>query len=126
MMPFRMHPGRSLRRGLVLAGAAALALALLPAFPFAADLVAQDASPARQMRHFWHVFAAYGIAWVLVFGWAVAIFRRLGRVEALLAEVAPGAGDEGTPGTGARMTPGTGHGTTPGGADGGASPHPGG
>ncbi len=37
--------------------------------------------PGRQMRHFWHVFAAYAVAWALLFGWAVAIARRIARVE---------------------------------------------
>lgn len=53
----------------------------------ASSLVAQAPSPAAaspQMRHFWHVFAAYAIAWVLVFGWAVAIARRIRRVERML------------------------------------------
>jgi CcmD family protein len=37
-------------------------------------------------RPYWHVFAAYAIAWVLVFGWAVSIARRLRRVEERLGE----------------------------------------
>jgi CcmD family protein len=45
-------------------------------------LVAQAAlSGAREMRHFWHVFIAYAIAWILVFGWLLSILRRLRRVE---------------------------------------------
>ena len=44
-------------------------------------LVAQAGAEARQMRHFWHVFAAYAIAWLLLFGWAVSIARRIRRVE---------------------------------------------
>lgn len=38
------------------------------------------------MQQFWHVFIAYGLAWLLVFGWAVAIFRRLGQVTRRLEE----------------------------------------
>lgn len=34
-----------------------------------------------EMRHFWHVFIAYAIAWVLVFGWALSIAKRLKKVE---------------------------------------------
>jgi CcmD family protein len=41
----------------------------------------QAPTPPRQMRHFWHVFAAYAAAWVLIFGWAVSIARRIRRVE---------------------------------------------
>ncbi|MEZ4417899.1 MAG: CcmD family protein [Gemmatimonadota bacterium] len=33
------------------------------------------------LRPYWHVFAAYAIAWVLVFGWIVSIARRLGKLE---------------------------------------------
>jgi CcmD family protein len=32
-------------------------------------------------RAYWHVFAAYAIAWALVLGWIVSIARRLARVE---------------------------------------------
>lgn len=46
------------------------------------------------MQHFWHVFIAYAVAWGLVFGWAVAILRRLSRVEETLRQ----AGVEETPG----------------------------
>jgi hypothetical protein len=91
-----MRPLRWIRRGLLLAGGSAVALAAAPALPGLAELAAQAAAPAPQMRQFWHVFVAYGIAWGLVFGWAVAIFRRLGRVEAELK--ASGLTDEGARG----------------------------
>ncbi len=32
-------------------------------------------------RAYWHVFAAYAILWLLVFGWVISIVRRLRRVE---------------------------------------------
>jgi CcmD family protein len=32
-------------------------------------------------RAYWHVFAAYAIAWILVLGWVISIVRRLRRVE---------------------------------------------
>ena len=32
-------------------------------------------------RGYWHVFAAYAIVWLLVFGWVISIVRRLRRVE---------------------------------------------
>jgi CcmD family protein len=50
-------------------------------------LSAQGGQTISGMRDFWHVFVAFGIAWVLVFGWAVAIFRRVGRLEAQLREL---------------------------------------
>jgi CcmD family protein len=53
----------------------------------AEGLAAQGSQTISGMRDFWHVFIAFGIAWVLVFGWAVAIFRRLGRLETQLKEL---------------------------------------
>ncbi len=57
---------------------AVLVLVLLPG-----TLEAQAAAGPR-MRDFWHVFIAYALAWLLLFGWVVAIFRRLGQVRAKL------------------------------------------
>jgi len=44
---------------------------------------AQDGvfAPEVQMRHFWHVFIAYAIAWVFLFSWVVSILRRMKGVE---------------------------------------------
>jgi len=56
-------------------------LALVLVVPEVLHAQAAGAAPGRQMRHFWHVFIAYGIAWALVFGWGVAIARRIARVE---------------------------------------------
>lgn len=56
-----------------------------------AELAAQTSvtpgplASSPQMRHFWHVFAAYAVAWGLIFGWAVAILRRIRSVEARLS-----------------------------------------
>jgi CcmD family protein len=41
---------------------------------------APEASPL-EMRHFWHVFIAYALAWVLIGGWLFTIVRRLRKVE---------------------------------------------
>ena len=41
-----------------------------------ASLGSQTLGPA-----YWHVFVAYAIAWLLVLGWLIAMFRRLGRGE---------------------------------------------
>ena len=37
-------------------------------------------------RGYWHVFAAYAIVWLLVFGWVISIVRRLRRVEERLGD----------------------------------------
>ena len=83
MNPFSPDP--MLNRGLLtpllvllLVGAAFLVPGLLEA---QAQATGQPPEGARQMRHFWHVFIAFGIAWLLLFGWAVSIARRLARVE---------------------------------------------
>ena len=54
---------------------AALALLAAPAWA-----QAPEASPL-EMRHFWHVFIAYALAWVLIGGWLFTIVRRLRKVE---------------------------------------------
>jgi CcmD family protein len=55
----------------------ALVAAALPA-----EVLAQTNLGAQQLgRGYWHVFAAYAIVWVLVFGWMVRIGRQLARVE---------------------------------------------
>ncbi len=40
-----------------------------------------QSAPARSMRAYWHVFIAFGITWVLIFGFALSIGRRFGRLE---------------------------------------------
>ena len=46
-------------------------------------LLAQETPAATplEMRHFWHVFVAYALAWILLFGWVVSILKRFRRVE---------------------------------------------
>jgi CcmD family protein len=39
---------------------------------------------AQNLRGYTHMFIAYAITWALVFGWAVSISRRLGRIEKAL------------------------------------------
>lgn len=41
---------------------------------------------AQSLRPYWHVFAAYAIAIVLIGGWAVSISRRLRDVERRLTD----------------------------------------
>jgi len=67
-------------------GAFALALILLAVILPGGALLpealgAQATAEARQMRHFWHVFAAYAIAWGLIFAGLVSILRRIRRLE---------------------------------------------
>jgi CcmD family protein len=91
-MKVMIDPVRLVRRLARPAGVAAAALAVLAAAVLASvpeAVQAQATTPAAtspQMRHFWHVFAAYAVAWILLFGWVVAIFRRLRRVEERLEE----------------------------------------
>jgi len=49
-----------------------------------APLGAQDIQTQELGRAYWHVFAAYAIAWVVILGWIVSVARRLARVEARL------------------------------------------
>jgi CcmD family protein len=36
---------------------------------------------ARTLRAHWHVYAAFTIAWLLVFGYVISLARRFGRLE---------------------------------------------
>jgi CcmD family protein len=38
-------------------------------------------TPPRTLRAYWHLFAAFAFAWVLLFGYTVAVARRFGRIE---------------------------------------------
>jgi CcmD family protein len=35
----------------------------------------------RTLRAYWHLFIAFAVAWLLVFGYTVSIARRFGRIE---------------------------------------------
>lgn len=37
--------------------------------------------PPRTLRAYWHVFAAFTIAWLLVFGYALSLGRRFSKLE---------------------------------------------
>lgn len=57
-------------------------LCLLAALVLPVGLYAQTNLGAQTLgRGFWHVFAAYAILWILVFGWLFKIGRQLARVE---------------------------------------------
>lgn len=62
----------------LLSGLLLVALLVLPAGVGAQEGVF---APEVQMRHFWHVFIAYSIAWLFLFGWVVSILKRIRRVE---------------------------------------------
>ena len=59
---------------------AILVLATLALLGNPALAQAPEATPL-EMRHFWHVFIAYAIAWLFVGGWLFLIVRRLRKVE---------------------------------------------
>lgn len=40
-----------------------------------------DLGSQRLGRAYWHVFTAYAIGWVLIFGWIISLVRRLARIE---------------------------------------------
>jgi len=74
--------GRALLRA---TGCARLLVALAVAaliWSVPGGLIAQMPEATRlEMRHFWHVFIAYALAWVILFAWIIAILRRVRRVE---------------------------------------------
>lgn len=68
--------------------AAVLGLVLLAVAFLAGPLFAQTAggTGSQGLRAYRFVFLAYAIAWVLVFGWVVAVARRLSRLDARLRD----------------------------------------
>lgn len=57
-------------------------LCLLGALTLPLNLFAQTDLAAQTLgRGYWHVFAAYAIVWVFMFGWLIKIGRQLARVE---------------------------------------------
>jgi CcmD family protein len=41
----------------------------------------QLAAPPRTLRAYWHVFIAFTLAWLFLFGYALSLGRRFGRLE---------------------------------------------
>lgn len=41
----------------------------------------------RTLRSYWHLFIAYAVTWVLVFGYALSIGRRFGKLESEVREL---------------------------------------
>jgi CcmD family protein len=65
-------------------GAGLVALSILLALLAPVALWAQTDSQtlaAQNLRGYRHVFIAYAVAWLLVFGWLFSVARRLGRIE---------------------------------------------
>jgi len=56
-------------------------LAAAPATPGNASGLPVAAGPPRTLRAYWHVFTAFTVAWLLVFGYAISLGRRFGRLE---------------------------------------------
>ncbi|HET6232970.1 MAG TPA: hypothetical protein VFE05_23030 [Longimicrobiaceae bacterium] len=51
-----------------------------------------EPAPPRTLRAYWHVWIAFTLAWLLLFGYVVSIARRWARVERDLDSVSRGAG----------------------------------
>jgi CcmD family protein len=49
--------------------------------PSAASGLPVQSGPPRTLRAYWHVYAAFTIAWLLVFGYAISLGRRFARLE---------------------------------------------
>ncbi|MFQ5538100.1 MAG: CcmD family protein [Gemmatimonadota bacterium] len=58
----------------------ALALTAVPSLAQAGPVLAPD------LRAYTFLFVAYAIVWILVFGWSVSIWLRLGRLAARLGD----------------------------------------
>jgi CcmD family protein len=51
----------------------------------------QAPAPPRTLRAYWHVFTAFTLAWLFLFGYALSLGRRFRRLEEQVA-VAEGTG----------------------------------
>lgn len=61
-------------------------LGILVVLPGLAAAQTPSATPL-EMRHFWHVFIAYAVAWVILAAWLWSIVRRLRRTEDRLSRL---------------------------------------
>jgi CcmD family protein len=52
-----------------------------PANPGSVSGLQEPAGPPRTLRAYGHVFIAFALAWVLLFGYALSLGRRFGRLE---------------------------------------------
>lgn len=76
----RSTPGRLGIRS-VLRGTRLALLALFVPLGVAAAQVDAATLGAQSLRPYWHVFVAYAVAWLLVFGWLFSVGLRLTRIE---------------------------------------------
>ena len=79
-----IHPLKTrgiMTRTLLAALLLALAALSLPSLASAAAQTDAATLGAQSLRPYWHVFVAYALAWLLIFGWVVSIARRLARIE---------------------------------------------
>ena len=67
-------------------GAALALLAALLTPSLVAGQVDPGAMATQSLRPYWHVFIAYALAWLLVFGWLFSVARRLARLERNLGD----------------------------------------
>ena len=67
-------------RGAISAAAALLLLLILVATPGVAQTTTEELS-AQNLRAYWQVFIAYGLAWLLIGGWLFSVGKRLSRIE---------------------------------------------
>ena len=40
-----------------------------------------QSTPPRTLRAYWHVFAAFAFAWIMILGYAISLARRFRRLE---------------------------------------------
>ncbi len=41
----------------------------------------EQSAPPRTLRAYWHVFAAFAFAWIMILGYAISLARRFKRLE---------------------------------------------
>jgi CcmD family protein len=41
----------------------------------------EQSTPPRTLRAYWHVFAAFAFAWIMILGYAISLARRFKRLE---------------------------------------------
>jgi CcmD family protein len=54
--------------------------------------LAQAGQPPRTLRAYWHIFIAFAVTWLLLFGYAISLGRRWARLEADIARLRREAG----------------------------------
>ena len=82
----KLHRG-TMRPNVQALAAVLLLHVLLPTLTTAATVQADAATlGAQNLRPYTHVFIAYTIAWLLVFGWLFSVARRLTRIERKLGD----------------------------------------